>query len=95
MHSQINEKGYETIKLQMTSQVNELLRSRHISEDEVKMVIYNAETIGKKLYQPGKNRYLAKLRIGEVTFYVEYSIVMEGTYEVLTAYSHRTQLLGE
>jgi hypothetical protein len=84
--------GYETIKLQKSAQVSELLQSRHILDDEVKMVIDNAEFTGGKLYQPGSNKYLAKLRIGEVTFYVEYSVAGETTYEVHTAYSHRTEL---
>lgn len=86
-----NEKGYQQVELEVSDEVRELLESRHILDDEVKMVIHNAETSGEKLYQPGTNRYLAKLRVGNATFYVEYSATEGGSYIVHTAYSHRAE----
>jgi glutamate synthase (NADPH/NADH) small chain len=83
---------YEAIKLQKSEEVSEILESRHILDDEVKMVIRNAESRGEKLYQPETQRFLAKLKITDVTFYVEYSIAGEKTYIVHTAYSHRAEL---
>ena len=83
---------YEAVKLQKSDQVKGLLEERHILDQEVKMVIYEAETTGEKLYQPEANRYLAKKRISHATFYVEYSIAEEQTYEVHTGYSHRAEL---
>lgn len=87
--------GYEKVKLQKSAEVTELLESRHILDDEVKMVIDNAESTGEKLYQPGRDRFLAKKEINEVTYYVEYSVAEENTYVVYTAYSHRTKLVEE
>jgi hypothetical protein len=83
---------YETIKLQKSEEVSEILESRHILDDEIKMVIHNAESKGEKLYQPETERFLAKLKIADVTFYVEYSLAGEKTYIVHTAYSHRAEL---
>ncbi|MEW6034084.1 MAG: hypothetical protein AB1603_04450 [Chloroflexota bacterium] len=92
MSSQDEGMGYEKIVLEKSDQVSGLLESRHISDDEVRIVIYNAETTGEKLYQPGTDRLLAKLKIANATFYAEYSPASEGTYVVHTAYSHRTTL---
>jgi hypothetical protein len=83
---------YEAIKLQKSEEVSEILESRHILDDEVKMVIHNAESKGEKLYQAETERFLAKLKIADVTFYVEYSLAGERTYIVHTAYSHRAEL---
>jgi len=82
---------WEEIKLPVTDDVKQLLEERHIDEDEVKQVINNAETKGEKLYQPEENRYLAKLRIGKATFYVEYAIE-EDKYVVRAAYAHKAEL---
>jgi hypothetical protein len=83
---------YEALKLQKSREVSEILESRHILDDEVKMVIHNAESRGGKLCQPGTERFLGKLKIAGVTFYVEYSLGGEKTYIVHTAYSHRAEL---
>ena len=83
---------YASIEVQLSGEVSEVMESRGIHEDEVKMVIYEGETTEKKLYQPESNRYLAKKRIGEATFYVEYSTSGEKKYSIYTAYSHRAEL---
>ena len=83
---------YEKIKLQKSEELKETLESKHILDDEIKMVIQNAESTGEKFYQPESNNYLAKLRIGEATFYTIYSVAGEDTYVVHTAYFHRTEL---
>jgi len=85
------EEQYRAIELQKTSELAELLESRHILDDEIKTVIHNAEATKKKLYQPESNRFLAKMRIGNVTFYVEYSPVAERTHLIHTAYCHRAE----
>lgn len=85
--------SYEEIKLQKGDGVAALLEQRHILDEEVKQVIHHGETTGDKLYQAEGNRYLAKLRLGEVTFYVEYSPA-DGAYLVHTAYFHRSEIIG-
>jgi regulator of sigma D len=37
---------YEALKLQKNEEVGEILESRHILDDEVRMVIHNAESRG-------------------------------------------------
>ena len=92
--------GYERVKLQKSAEVTEALKSKHILDDEVKMVIHSAESRGEKLYQPEGDKFLAKQRIGErdeykVTFYVEYSVAEENTYIVHSAYYHEPKILEE
>ncbi len=86
---------YEEVELQKSDEVSELLESRHILDEEIKMVIHNAEATGGKLYQPETNRYLATLRISNATFYVEYSAAQGKAYVVHTAYSHRAEITEE
>ena len=84
--------SYETVELRQSEEVKGALESRHILDEEIKMVIHNAETKGDKLYQPGEDRYLAKMKISNVTFYVEYSIAEDKAYVVHTAYCHKAEL---
>lgn len=84
---------WEEIKLQVSNEAKQLLEERHILEDEVKQVIHHAETEGDKLYLPDENRYLAKLRIGKASFYVEYS-VEQGSYIIRSAYAYKAEMKG-
>ena len=83
--------NYHEIQLIKSDNVASLLEERHILDDDIKQVIYNAEATGEKLFQPEENRYLAKMTLSNATFYVEYSVA-DGNYVVHTAYSHRTDL---
>jgi glutamate synthase (NADPH/NADH) small chain len=85
--------SWEEVKLQVSDEVRQKLEDRHILEDEVKQVIHHAEIEGDKLYQPDANRYLAKLRIGNATFYAEYSIEPD-SYIVRSAYAHKSEIVG-
>ena len=85
---------YQEIQLTKSDAVASVLEERHILDDDIKQVIYNAETTGDKLFQPEGNRYLAKLTLSEATFYVEYSVA-DGNYVVHTAYSHRSTIVEE
>ena len=66
---------HEKISLQKSGEAANLLEERHILDDDIKAVIDNAETTSEKLYQPGTDRYLAKMRKGNASFYVEYSLI--------------------
>ena len=90
-----NEKNYEEIGVQKSDQVSEHLETRHILDEELKMVIHHAETEGEKLYQPESNRFLAKMRIANATFYVKYSVTGENNYAVHSAYFHRAEILED
>ena len=84
---------WQDVKLQVSGEVKQRMEERHILEDEIKQVIHHAETEGDKLYLPNGNSYLAKLRIGKATFYVEYSIE-QGSYIVRSAYAHKAEMKG-
>ena len=81
------------IKLKLGDEVRQRMVERHISENEVRHVVQNAESSGQKAYQPDASRYLAMLRIGNATFYVEYSIE-DDMYAVITTYAHKTEING-
>ncbi|MBI2954256.1 MAG: hypothetical protein HYY30_08085 [Chloroflexi bacterium] len=81
----------QQIELQIDENVRKILEKRHISEDEIKQVIEYGESGGDKLYVPDENRFLARLRIGEATFYAQYSID-NGKYVVHSAYVHKAEI---
>ncbi len=83
---------HEKISLSKSQEVAQLLEERGIHDEEIKRVIYNAETTGDKLYQQEGDRFLARLRISEATFYVEYSVSGEN-YIVHSAYAHRSEMV--
>jgi len=83
---------YESLQLQKSGEVEELLEARHILDDEIKMVIHDAEQTGKKLYQEDNDHFLGKKTVGKVTFYAEYSVSGDNTYTVHSAYSHRMEV---
>lgn len=83
---------HEKISLSKSQEVAQLLEERGIHDEEIKRVIYNAETTGDKLYQQEGDRFLARLRISEATFYVEYSVSAEN-YIVHSAYAHRAEMV--
>lgn len=80
------------IVVTMDASVAALIEERHILEQDIKQVIYAAESTEEKLYQPGANRFLAKLKGANATFYVEYSPSDDG-YQVHTAYFHRSEII--
>ena len=82
---------WEETKLSISDEVKQTLENRHILEDDIKQVIYQAEAEGNKLYQPDSNLFLSKDRLGNFTVYVKYS--QDGdVYTVHTAYAHRAKI---
>jgi hypothetical protein len=81
-------------KLEKSDVVQKLMEERHILDEDLIQVIQHAEKTGEKLYQPGSDGFLSKLRIKNVYFYAEYSVI-EGGYRIHTAYSHRFTLEGD
>jgi hypothetical protein len=81
-------------KLEKAGAVADLMDAGHILDDDVKRVIDHAEKTGQKLYEPGTDRLLSKLRINEAYFYVEYSPV-SGGFKIHAAYTHRFFLEGD
>ena len=86
--------AHEGINLNKSAEVEELLEERGIHDEEIKMVIHNAETTGAKLYQQDGDRFLARSRVLDATFYAEYSVSGED-YTVHSAYAHKSELVEE
>ena len=78
------------IELRIDDEARQILESRGIRQEDVLSVVRHAEESGQKLYSD--DRYLAKLVMGEVTFYAEYSAAAPGVFTVHTAYCHRARL---
>ena len=78
----------EAMKLEISDEMKSFMQVRHILDEDVKRVIDYAEKTGDKLYKPGSDVLLAKLRVKEVYFYAEYSPIENG-FRIHTAYSHR------
>ncbi len=85
--------SWQDIRLDINAEANRYLEMRHVQEDEIKQVIFHAETTGEKLYQPGANRFLGKLKIGKVTFYADYSYG-DDSFIVKYGYAHRSEIIG-
>ena len=84
---------WQDIKIEISPGVQKYLEMRHVSVDEAKQVIQQAENTKEKLYQPDSGRCLAKSRIGKATFYVEYHQVGE-CFIIDSAYAHKSEIVG-
>lgn len=84
----------KALKLEISEDVQSLLEERHITEDDVRRVIEHAEKTGVKLYEPGTQNFLSKLRIQKSYFYVEYTVDKD-VFRIRSAYSHRFNMEGE
>ena len=87
--------SYEGIKLDLDSDVTDLIESRGILENEVKMVIHDAEASGVKLYEPDGEHSLAKKLIGDTTYFVVYRPGSDAAFEVMTAYCCKSTIVEE
>jgi hypothetical protein len=81
-------------ELKKAGDAGDLMEARHILDDDARRVIDHAEKTGEKLYEPSTNRLLAKLRVREAYFYVEYSPIAGG-FQIHAAYTHRLMLEGD
>jgi Fe-S oxidoreductase len=84
---------YDKLKLNMSPEVRKRIDARRILEEEIRKVIYQAETIGKKLRSRESGSYMAYLQPANVTFWVEYTPDGDG-FSVLNAYCHRMKIVG-
>lgn len=83
---------YEALQLQKTDDVSKILDERHISDNEIKMTIHDAENTGEKLYREDNDHFLASKKVDKVTFSVEYSVSGDNNYTVHSAYAHRVDI---
>lgn len=85
--------SYDTVKIALTPEVRRTIDDRRILESDVKRVIEQAETTGRRLHHGPSGHYRGYLQTGNVTFWVEYSPLEDG-FRIHNAYSHRMIIVG-
>ena len=76
------------IQYEIAEDVRQNMHDRMILESDVVQVLEHADATNEMLYNKAKDVYFSRLRIGNVTFWVEFR-KQDDCYEVLHAYSHR------
>ncbi len=79
------------LALHISGPVRAILEGRLITERNVRAVIEAAEGGGRRLVRPLDGHFIASLRPGIVTYWVEYAAEGEG-FAVYNAYSHRVDI---
>ena len=87
--------SFEEIMLNIDNDVTELIESRGILVNEVKMVIHDAESSGIKLYNPDSDQFLASKRIADVSYFVVYQTAADSAFEVTTAYCCKSEIMED
>jgi hypothetical protein len=85
---------YEHFKLRMSAKTAEKMDDDLILLDDVKQVLDYARQTGNNVVILENGHLLAHLRIGLITYWVEYQEEEDG-YEVVNTYSHRMQIVEE
>ncbi|MHC6180078.1 pyridine nucleotide-disulfide oxidoreductase/dicluster-binding protein [Clostridium sp. JNZ X4-2] len=89
-----NLNGEYGFKLILSENVKEEMEDRFILIEDVKKVIDNAEKNNERFFNPENSHYLARLRIDNVTHWVEYEKTDGGLF-VDKVYMHRMQIVEE
>jgi NADPH-dependent glutamate synthase beta subunit-like oxidoreductase len=88
-----NREEHDMITLFMTEEVRRRADDRRILESDIRRVIHHAEESGKRLHNSATGVYRSYHKIGNVTFWVEYTPVEDG-YTIHNAYCHRMNIVG-
>lgn len=67
---------------------------RFILFEDVQKVVEHSLRTGQRFFNPGDSSFLARLRIENVTYWVRYREKEDGIH-ILTAYSHRMEIVEE
>jgi hypothetical protein len=89
------EGGWEDVNLEKDDDVIAVLEKRGILDDDIKMVIHNAETTGEKMYKPEAGECLAKMLIGETSFHVQYLPGDGQNFKIITAFWFKSKIEEE
>ena len=79
-------------QIRILKDVQGVLDARGLKADDIKKVIENAEKNNDKIFN-GK-KFIAKLVIGDVTVYADYSKDAEGGFIVNSGYAHKMKILN-
>lgn len=82
-----------TMKLEISPEVRKKISDDYILESEVAEVISFCERTGRTLYNTEKDTYTGYRKIGNMTYWAEYSKSDDGqVYTLVNAYSHRMEI---
>ncbi len=84
---------YEKMALTIPPEVRKKIDAQRILEEDIRKVIFEAETSGRKMKSRESGSYMAYLQPANVTFWVEYIPAGDG-FSVLNAYCHRMKIVG-
>ena len=86
-------KDYD-FKIEISEEIMNIMEDRFILVEDIQQVIEKAEKTGERFYNPENSNYLAKLRLEDVTYWVQYK-VEEEYIQVNKVYSHRMEVMEE
>jgi Fe-S oxidoreductase len=87
---EIPESPGKNLRIFVTPEVRDLLEERHILDEDLRQVLWESLENPRGLLSP-RGTSLARSRIGNVTFWVEYRETKEG-FAICNAWSHRMTL---
>ena len=77
--------------LHITPHLRQKLDDAMILETEVEAVIEHCESTGKKVFDPDSATFSGHLQIGNITYWVEYSLA-DNEINLINAYCHRMSI---
>lgn len=78
----------------LSNEIKDVMEERLILLQDIEQVIENAETTGEKFMNPENSHYLARKRIDNVTYWVEYER-NDKSYMIYNTYCHRMEVVEE
>ncbi|ATW24802.1 pyridine nucleotide-disulfide oxidoreductase/dicluster-binding protein [Candidatus Formimonas warabiya] len=85
------EQRENNINLHIAPQLKEKLNREMILETDLEAVIAYCESSGRKVFNPESGHFTGHLRIGHLTYWVEYRPTDHG-FELINGYSHRMSI---
>jgi len=82
-------KHWDSIKIVIEKELAEKIDRKLISEDDMKEVIWTAQSSGDKFIDQSDRSITACLVRRILTYWVRYKVLPDGTFEILDAYYHR------
>ncbi|NYB72695.1 NAD(P)-binding protein [Sedimentibacter hydroxybenzoicus DSM 7310] len=91
-NEEIMEQKDSKTKLIIEEELKEKLSSEMILETEIEEVIEHCEREGKKVLDGGSGHFIGHLKIGTMTYWVEYDVCGDHCYTLYNAYAHRMSI---
>ena len=82
---------HQQIRLFLGPDIRAVLERRRLTDEDLQKTLSQGEKTGRKFVHPLTGRFLAGVRQGSVTVWVEYGTREDG-YEIYSAYQHRVEI---